>query len=76
MLNTNWEKPKLRHRSPNLVKMIDHFNDVVLWVASLVVKATNANDRKKRIRKLIRIADVSFLKILFTFPFLVSERNE
>jgi len=52
-LNQSWNKKK--ERSPHIIRMIDHFNDVSGWVATQIVTNKKLADRMKTIKKFIRI---------------------
>jgi len=57
LLNQAWSRPRLRHRSPNVLKMIHRFNDFSLFVASSIVKQDKVKNRAKIMAKFIRIAE-------------------
>ncbi len=68
LLNQSWNKPKLRHRSPNVIRMINRFNEVSHWAATSILRVEKVRDRTRVMTKLIRIADVcAFQKILDSF---------
>lgn len=70
MVNLNWEKPKTRHKAPNVVRMIEHFNDVKMWTASLIVGGKTPKARKTRMKKLIKIC--GYLKDMNNFNTLAA----
>ena len=37
VLNQAWNRPKLQHRAPNVLKLIEAFNKRGLWVASSIL---------------------------------------
>jgi hypothetical protein len=57
LLNQSWNKPKLRHRSPNVIRMINRFNEMSQWVASSILRQEKIRDRTRIMAKFIRIAD-------------------
>lgn len=65
LLNQSWNKPKLRHRSPNVIRMINRFNETNLWVATSILRQEKIRDRTRTMAKFIRIAD--YLKQLNNF---------
>lgn len=66
LLNQSWNKPKLRHRSPNVIRMINRFNEVSHWVATSILRQERIRDRSRTMAKFIRIADY-LLKTLNNF---------
>jgi hypothetical protein len=58
LLNQSWNKPKLRHRSPNVIRMINRFNDVSHWVVTSILRVEKIRDRVRTMVKLVRVADV------------------
>jgi len=57
LLNQSWNKPKLKPRAPHVTKMIDRFNEVSVWVATAILKATKVKSRAKIMAKFIKIAE-------------------
>lgn len=51
-----WNKPKLRHRSPNVLLMVNRFNRTANWIASEVLLETNLRNRAKLLGKVIKLA--------------------
>ena len=47
LLNQSWNKPKLKHRSPHVLEMIQRFNTLSSWLCSQVVHAESIKDRAK-----------------------------
>lgn len=66
-LNQAWNKPKLKHRSPNLLKAINHFNDISSWIAHTILKVERIKERARIMIKVIRMAEVllSFRLLIF-----------
>jgi len=54
--NEAWSKPKLKHKSPNLLKLIGRFNDVSLWFASNILFHERLEKRAKQYTRTIQIA--------------------
>ena len=59
LLNQAWNKPKLRYRSPNVLKMIDNFNNISLWMSSLILMKETSRERAAQIKKIVKIAEVN-----------------
>ena len=59
LLNQAWSKEKLRHRSPNVIEMIQIFNDMSSWVRTSIVIPQRLTQRKDRFVKIVKIAEVS-----------------
>ncbi|KAJ3446948.1 guanine nucleotide exchange factor [Anaeramoeba flamelloides] len=60
LLNCAWSKEKLKHRAKNLLDFIDRFNNISLWVATLIIKPERVRDRKKVYIKFVKIIDHLF----------------
>ncbi len=60
LLNKAWSSPKLKHRSPNLLAMIDRFNTISHWVAFTILSQKAYADRVRAFEMFIRIAGVCF----------------
>lgn len=58
LLNQAWAKPALQKRAPNILAMIERFNNVSLWVATMIVKVENVKVRAKMMAKCVSIAKV------------------
>ena len=56
LLNQAWAKPSLQKRAPNVLSMIERFNNVSLWAATMIVKGENLKVRAKMMTKVITIA--------------------
>jgi hypothetical protein len=54
----SWAKPKTQHLSPNVIKMIEIFNQVTHWVAAAIVSEPTAKARATIVTALIKIANV------------------
>jgi hypothetical protein len=52
-----WNRPKFKHRAPNVLSMIARFNAVSQWVGSQIVKQDKIRPRAKVMQKLILVAD-------------------
>eukprot|EP01098_Paradermamoeba_levis_P016727 TRINITY_DN9231_c0_g1_i1.p1 TRINITY_DN9231_c0_g1~~TRINITY_DN9231_c0_g1_i1.p1 ORF type:complete len:652 (-),score=199.83 TRINITY_DN9231_c0_g1_i1:128-2083(-) len=57
LLNQSWNKPKLKHRSPNVLQMIARFNDLSNWVTATILKEERLKSRARMWAKLIKIAE-------------------
>ncbi|EFA74821.1 hypothetical protein PPL_11854 [Heterostelium album PN500] len=57
LLNQSWNKPKLRHRSPNVLTLITRFNEISSWTASLILSNDKVKDRARNMAKIIKIAE-------------------
>jgi hypothetical protein len=62
LLNQAWNKEKKEEKSPNVLRMINMFNLLSSWVASTIIDPVRVKQRAHRLEKLIKIAEVSFLK--------------
>lgn len=57
LLNQSWNKPKLKMKALNVLKMINRFNQVSMWAATSILKTPKIKDRAKIMGKLIKVAD-------------------
>eukprot|EP01102_Stenamoeba_stenopodia_P019471 TRINITY_DN7366_c0_g1_i1.p1 TRINITY_DN7366_c0_g1~~TRINITY_DN7366_c0_g1_i1.p1 ORF type:complete len:301 (+),score=63.93 TRINITY_DN7366_c0_g1_i1:62-964(+) len=57
LLNQSWSKPKLKHRSPNVLKMIHFFNSLSLWVSIGILQMVRVKERAKVMTKFIKLAE-------------------
>lgn len=57
LLNQAWNKSKLKYKAPNIIKMINRFNEVSLWASSIILTSNKLKQRVKILTKLINIAD-------------------
>ncbi|EFA83768.1 Ras guanine nucleotide exchange factor [Heterostelium album PN500] len=57
LLNQSWNKTKLKHRAPNVLKMIDRFNNVSMWVATMIIQTQKVKARARMMTRFIKIAD-------------------
>lgn len=57
-LNCCWAKPETEHQAPHVMKLIERFNIVSLWIVHSIVSPMRVRDRAKRWAKAIRIAAV------------------
>ena len=53
-----WSKEKLKHKAPNLLRMIDRLNHVSNAFVTMIVTEKRLKERKKIIEKLLRISEV------------------
>ncbi|KAN0031401.1 hypothetical protein ACTFIV_005265 [Dictyostelium citrinum] len=57
LLNQSWNKPKLRHRSPNVLTLINRFNEISQWTATSILSYPKVKDRARIMAKFIKIAE-------------------
>ncbi|KAG2374715.1 hypothetical protein C9374_010459 [Naegleria lovaniensis] len=57
LLNQAWTKPKLKHRATNVIAMMNFFENISLWVASLICRGKSTYERKHSYKKLIIICE-------------------
>jgi len=57
LLSCGWAKKDKEFRSPHLLSMIQHFNNVAAWVASTVLHQSELPNRVKIIKKILRIIE-------------------
>jgi len=57
LLGQSWNKPKTKHKSPNVLQMIARFNHLSLWVGTQIVLQEKIKPRAKVLAKLIAVAD-------------------
>ncbi|KAK5583167.1 hypothetical protein RB653_004757 [Dictyostelium firmibasis] len=57
LLNQCWNKPKLRHRSPNVLELIGRFNEISQWAATSILSWPKVKDRARIMGKFIKIAE-------------------
>jgi len=70
LLNQAWNKPKIQHKSPHVVTLINRANKISFWVASTILWNARMGDRVKVIDKFIRVAN--FLRVLNNFNTLIA----
>lgn len=58
LLNQSWNKPKLRHRAPNVTALIERFNRVSVWCATMIVSEIRLKNRVRAVNKFLRITKV------------------
>eukprot|EP01094_Clydonella_sp_ATCC50884_P023673 TRINITY_DN5739_c0_g1_i2.p1 TRINITY_DN5739_c0_g1~~TRINITY_DN5739_c0_g1_i2.p1 ORF type:complete len:981 (-),score=236.14 TRINITY_DN5739_c0_g1_i2:206-2971(-) len=56
LLNQCWSKPETEHQAPHVIRLIERFNLVSMWVVFLIVTPMRAKERVKRWAMLIKIA--------------------
>ncbi|EGG19007.1 Ras guanine nucleotide exchange factor [Cavenderia fasciculata] len=57
LLNQSWNKPKLRHRSPNVLALISRFNEISSWTASMILNHDKVKDRARVMAKFVKIGE-------------------
>lgn len=60
LLNCSWSKPKLKHRSKNVIKSIDFFNRLSNWLATQITHEESFRERKAKLAKLMNLAKHMF----------------
>lgn len=55
LLQVAWNSNKLKHRSPNVCKLLDRLNKVTMFVPTLVLWQTRKVERARVIEKMIRV---------------------
>ncbi|KAJ3445578.1 ras guanine nucleotide exchange factor i-related [Anaeramoeba flamelloides] len=70
LLNLAWSKPKLKHRSKNVICLIHRFNDVSNWVASSIIRIDRIKKRAKQVIRFVKIAE--YLRNLNNYNSLMS----
>jgi len=55
LVNQSWNKPKLQHRSPHILAIIDRFNTVSLWISTMILKVESIKIRARMMMKCIHI---------------------
>jgi son of sevenless-like protein len=55
LLNQAWNKVKLRNRAPNVIKMIKRFNEISIWVASVICTPIIKQTRVTHMKRFITI---------------------
>jgi len=56
LLNCAWDKPNLKHRSPNVLALLERQAKVSAWVSRLLVEPAKIADRVKMFNMWLRIA--------------------
>jgi len=56
LLNQCWTKYKLKHSAPNVLRLIDRFNELSGWVASNIIWQAKLTKRTKLFKRFIKIA--------------------
>ena len=60
LLDCAWEKPRLKHRAPNVVALSNHFNIISTWAAAMMMKPQTPNERIDMIKYFIAVLDHLF----------------
>lgn len=60
LLNQHWAKEKYHHRAPNLLKLINRFNEIATWIQYEIVSTERVRDRVTRMQQTIKLADHLF----------------
>lgn len=59
-LDVAWTKKDKEKRSPNILSMIERFNEVSVWVTTTICLLEQPRERAKAIKKFIKIGMVRF----------------
>jgi hypothetical protein len=60
LLNKAWSSPKLKHRSTNVLAMVERFNVISHWVAYVILSQKAYPDRVRAFEMFIRIAHICY----------------
>ncbi|EAX88468.1 RasGEF domain containing protein [Trichomonas vaginalis G3] len=60
LLNGSWQNPRLKHRSPNIVSIIDHMNLISKWVSTLIIMSPKSEERVKLMTYFIDVMQCLF----------------
>jgi len=60
LLNLAWSNAKLKHRAPNVLKMIERFNVVSGWITTVFLSEPGLKARARLMGKLIRLGQACF----------------
>eukprot|EP01113_Clastostelium_recurvatum_P023851 TRINITY_DN2845_c0_g1_i3.p1 TRINITY_DN2845_c0_g1~~TRINITY_DN2845_c0_g1_i3.p1 ORF type:complete len:831 (+),score=173.86 TRINITY_DN2845_c0_g1_i3:194-2494(+) len=60
LLNQAWNKPALRFRSPNVMRMITRFNSISFWVSRLLAGEERVKTRGRIMVKILKMAQVLY----------------
>ena len=76
-----WSKESLKHKAPNVLRMIARFNHISMAFATLIVNETRIKQRKKMLEKLISVIEVKFtflrpVSSVYLFLYLEIRNNE
>lgn len=55
LLNQSWNKPKLKHRSPHVLEMIQRFNTLSKWLCGQILRAESLKDRIKVMQNVVKL---------------------
>lgn len=55
LLNQSWNKPKLKHRSPHVLEMIQRFNTLSRWLSGQILHTEALKDRIKVMQHIIKL---------------------
>lgn len=57
LLNQCWNKPKLKHLAPNVLKMVNMFNQLSHSISTLILQGSKPKDRAKIVEWWIKVAE-------------------
>jgi hypothetical protein len=55
LLNLSWNKPKLKHRSPHVLEMIQRFNTLSKWLCGQILHTEALKDRIKVMQHIVKL---------------------
>ncbi|KAJ5074401.1 guanine nucleotide exchange factor [Anaeramoeba ignava] len=70
LLNQAWNKQKLKHNSPNVIRLIERFNDLSVWIATSIISQIKLANRVSMIIKFIKIGE--YLRTMNNFNTLMA----
>ena len=56
LIKTVWAKARTNHQSPNVLRLVDRFNQVSQWTIAEIVTTARLDDRVAMMEKLIKVA--------------------
>eukprot|EP00004_Rigifila_ramosa_P019815 TRINITY_DN5087_c0_g1_i3.p1 TRINITY_DN5087_c0_g1~~TRINITY_DN5087_c0_g1_i3.p1 ORF type:complete len:1169 (+),score=295.43 TRINITY_DN5087_c0_g1_i3:53-3559(+) len=62
LLNQAWNKPKYRWRAPNVIALVERFNQLSSWVATIILWQTSLAERRKMVARVIEL-NIHFHKL-------------
>jgi len=55
LLNQSWNKPKLKHRSPHVLEMIQRFNTLSKWLCGVILNTESLKERIKVMQNVVKL---------------------
>ena len=76
LCHQNWNKPDAKQQSPNVLTLIEKFNQTSYWVATEIVKCISSKARLNVLKRILEIADsLKKLNNFHSFLAIVSGLN-